>query len=292
MSDGRKYYCICESNCKFETMTKEQILAAIAQAVETGSVGDVDTGFVSKVKELNTGSAVTFWVGTRAQYNAITEKAGNCIYIMTDDTTSEDIIATINAAATAATEAAAAAATAAETIEKAHEVANAAENTAAEAMETASAARETANIAESKAVEALAAANAAKGVDFTDYVTFWASSELSDYDGYSSFGVQPLLFMYNPITGIVHFSFNLIYDGDFSVGNCLAFEVKGLPYAPKNTKEVPVLSGGLAFSGYFSRNTNQDIDGDAVCKIYTEKNFKTKDDTTFSGWYYAGIAEG
>ena len=47
MSDGRKYYCICESNCKFETMTKEQILAAIAQAVETGSVGDVDTGFAS-----------------------------------------------------------------------------------------------------------------------------------------------------------------------------------------------------------------------------------------------------
>ena len=92
MSDGRMYYCYCDSNCKFETMTKEQILAAIAQAVETGSVGDCDTGFITKVKEQNSGSCVTLWVGTRAQYNAIAEKAKNCMYIITDDTTGADIV--------------------------------------------------------------------------------------------------------------------------------------------------------------------------------------------------------
>lgn len=91
MSDGRKYYCLCESNCKFETMTKEQILAAIAQAIETGSVGDVDTGFVTKLKDMNSGSALTVWIGTRAQYNAIAEKVNNCLYIITDDTTGDDL---------------------------------------------------------------------------------------------------------------------------------------------------------------------------------------------------------
>ena len=87
----RKYFCICEANCKFETMTKEQILAAITQAVESGTVSDVDTGFVTKIKELNSGKAVTMWVGTTAQYNALTEHVENCIYIKVDDTTGEDL---------------------------------------------------------------------------------------------------------------------------------------------------------------------------------------------------------
>jgi hypothetical protein len=90
MSDGRKYYCLCDSNCKFETMTKEQILAAITQAVETGKVGDVDTGFVTKLKEKNGGNYVTVWVGTQAQYNALAAIDANCLYIITDDTTSTD----------------------------------------------------------------------------------------------------------------------------------------------------------------------------------------------------------
>lgn len=88
---GKKYYCFCSSNCKYETMTKEQILAAITQAVESGTVSDVDTGFVTKIKELNSGKAVTMWVGTTAQYNALTEHVENCIYIKVDDTTGEDV---------------------------------------------------------------------------------------------------------------------------------------------------------------------------------------------------------
>lgn len=91
MSDSKKYYCFCGSNCKYETMTKEQILAAIAQAVETGSIGDVDAGFITKVKEQNGGRAVTFWVGTQAQYNALESIAENCLYIITDDTLRADM---------------------------------------------------------------------------------------------------------------------------------------------------------------------------------------------------------
>lgn len=120
---GRKYYCYCDSNCKFETMTKEQILAAIAQAAaggeqvvlvdsETGMkyglyvsngklmmqdnasgatggglVFDKDAAFITKVKEKNAGGMVTFWVGTTQQYNALQEIDPYCVYIKTDDKT-------------------------------------------------------------------------------------------------------------------------------------------------------------------------------------------------------------
>lgn len=83
MSD-RKYYCFCDLNCKFETMTKEQILSAIAQAAENGLVFDPDAAFVTKVKESNVGGFVTFWAGTQAQYNALQTKDKNCIYVITD----------------------------------------------------------------------------------------------------------------------------------------------------------------------------------------------------------------
>lgn len=94
MSD-RKYYVICGENCFFESMTKEQILAAIEQAVSTGQIKDVDTGFVTKIKEQNKGVALTFWVGTQAEYNALTEKQNNCFYIITDDNKSESLEAAI-----------------------------------------------------------------------------------------------------------------------------------------------------------------------------------------------------
>lgn len=108
MSDGKKYYCFCSSNCKYETMTTEQIMAAITQAVQGGTIGDVDTGFVSKVKEKN-GSYVTFWVGTQAQYNAIAERETNCLYIITDETTFADVAKTVEQAAADAKAAATAA---------------------------------------------------------------------------------------------------------------------------------------------------------------------------------------
>lgn len=90
MSD-RKYYVLCADNCKFESMTKEQILSAIEQAVSTGEIKNVDTGFVTKLKEQNANKALKFWVGTTAEYNALETKIENCFYIITDDTTADDI---------------------------------------------------------------------------------------------------------------------------------------------------------------------------------------------------------
>lgn len=88
---NRKYYVLCSSNCKYESMTKEQILAAITQAVESGEIHDVDTGFVTTVREQNHGAGLSFWIGTTAEYNAIERKAENCFYICTDDTTGDDL---------------------------------------------------------------------------------------------------------------------------------------------------------------------------------------------------------
>lgn len=87
----RIYFCICDAGCKFETMTKEQILAAIAEA--TGNtVTNVDDAFITKIKEQNKGGTVTIWRGTTAEYNALEERdEENCIYIKTDDTTLADI---------------------------------------------------------------------------------------------------------------------------------------------------------------------------------------------------------
>lgn len=99
MSDEKKYFCFCGSNCKYETMTKEQILAAIEQATGVANVNP-DAGFITKIKEKNGGNYVTFWVGTQAEYNAIRIKDVNCLYIISDDTAAEELQEYIKTAAT------------------------------------------------------------------------------------------------------------------------------------------------------------------------------------------------
>lgn len=89
--ESGKYYVIGYGNNLYESLTKEEILAAITQAVETHTISDVDTGFVTTVKEQNANQALKFWVGTSAQYNAIAVKDPNCFYILTDDVELEDL---------------------------------------------------------------------------------------------------------------------------------------------------------------------------------------------------------
>lgn len=91
MADERKYFVLCGDNCKFESMTKEQIMTAIAQAVSTGVITNVDGGFITKIKEQNAAADLSFWVGTSAEYNALETKRANCFYILTDDTAGEDL---------------------------------------------------------------------------------------------------------------------------------------------------------------------------------------------------------
>lgn len=96
MPDERTYHVIADDKTKAESMTKEQILAAIVQAIGTGTISDVDTGFITRIRELNRNIGLKFWIGTTAEYNAIQVKETNCFYILTDDTELEDIETVVN----------------------------------------------------------------------------------------------------------------------------------------------------------------------------------------------------
>lgn len=85
------YYVINDDKCLFEGMTKEEILTAITQAVSTHTISDVDTGFITTIKEKNNNAPLSFWVGTTAEYNAISQKEQNTFYILTDDTDMDDL---------------------------------------------------------------------------------------------------------------------------------------------------------------------------------------------------------
>ncbi len=58
--------------------------SAVRQEIEEG-------GFIESLKELNNGDKFTFWVGTKAEYEALTETIDNCFYLITDDTTTQKI---------------------------------------------------------------------------------------------------------------------------------------------------------------------------------------------------------
>ena len=96
MAEERKYYVLCGQNCKFESMTKEQILTAITQAVNEGTISDIDTGFVSTIKTIN-GKALRFFVGMQSEYEALTDaEKADVFALITNDRTKESLLEAIN----------------------------------------------------------------------------------------------------------------------------------------------------------------------------------------------------
>jgi hypothetical protein len=88
-------FVFCENNCRYEGMTKEQILAAIAQAVETGTVGNCDTGFITTVKTIN-GRGLKFFVGTQAEYDGLSKTQKDGVFaLITNDTTKDGLLRAI-----------------------------------------------------------------------------------------------------------------------------------------------------------------------------------------------------
>lgn len=80
-------YAFCDDNCKHEVFTKEEVINLLYELINNGELPDsLDTSFVTRVKELNAGGYVTFWLGTQREYNALEEKPTNCLYIITDGT--------------------------------------------------------------------------------------------------------------------------------------------------------------------------------------------------------------
>ena len=98
MASTRTVYVICDANCKWEGMTKEQILTAIVQAVEGGAITDVDTGFVRTIRTIN-GQPLRFFVGEQSEYDALTDEEKHGLFaIITNDTTKEGILEAVEEA--------------------------------------------------------------------------------------------------------------------------------------------------------------------------------------------------
>lgn len=53
-------------------------------------------GCVTQIQEHNGRYYLSFWIGTSAEYEALEEKTTNCLYIISDDTSKEDIYSAIN----------------------------------------------------------------------------------------------------------------------------------------------------------------------------------------------------
>lgn len=77
----RPYYVVSDDDCRFEALSREQIIAAIAEATGNTPTG-VDDAFITKIKEQNKNGNLMFWVGTEAQYNALATKDTNTLYIV------------------------------------------------------------------------------------------------------------------------------------------------------------------------------------------------------------------
>lgn len=102
--DTPRVYVLCGQNCKYEGMTKEQILTAIVNAIQTREIGDINTGFVTTIKTVNN-QPMKFFLGKQAEYAQLTEDdKQNLFAIITDDTTRENLIAAIEALTTEHTE--------------------------------------------------------------------------------------------------------------------------------------------------------------------------------------------
>ena len=89
-------YVICDQNCKFEGMTKEQIYAAIVQAVNEGTISNIDTGFITTLKTIN-GVPIRFFVGERTEYDALSdEEKKNLFAIITNEDTAAQLVEFVN----------------------------------------------------------------------------------------------------------------------------------------------------------------------------------------------------
>lgn len=86
-----KVYALDDGANKHETMTKEQILAAIIQAIEDGTITNIDTGFITKLQEANKKANLKIWVGTNAEFTALETKDADTLYLFTDDPTIDDM---------------------------------------------------------------------------------------------------------------------------------------------------------------------------------------------------------
>lgn len=98
----RTFYVVSKDDCLTEGMSKEQILTAIEQSLEQGYVSNPESAVFSKIKEIRANGTAQIWIGTEAQFNAISPAPtigksvvrigeNGVMYICSDDSTLNDI---------------------------------------------------------------------------------------------------------------------------------------------------------------------------------------------------------
>lgn len=95
MADKKVYVLDAGAN-QYEAMTKEEIMTAITQAVNDGTISNIDAGFITKIQEMNKKGVLKWWVGTQAEFNAIDTKDANTLYLFTDDPLYQDLLDAID----------------------------------------------------------------------------------------------------------------------------------------------------------------------------------------------------
>ena len=84
-------YVFDDARNLFEGLDKEEIHTLITQIISGQTIPDLDTGFVTKLKEQNHNTPLKFWIGTQAEYNAIDTPEQNCFYIFSDSDELNDL---------------------------------------------------------------------------------------------------------------------------------------------------------------------------------------------------------
>ena len=76
MSEQRNVYGFCDDNCRFLVYTREEVLSLLQQAINDGSLLNIDADYaaIKKIADGNGGDNITFWTGTEAQFNALDPK--------------------------------------------------------------------------------------------------------------------------------------------------------------------------------------------------------------------------
>lgn len=91
------YYVFDDAKNKFEGMTREQIINAIASATGLTPAQVDDDIITTAIKEQNAQRSVNLWVGTQAEYNAIQQPAESTLYVVTDPDETEQLQSQIDA---------------------------------------------------------------------------------------------------------------------------------------------------------------------------------------------------
>lgn len=90
------YFVLDDNNNKVEAYDKEEVLALLEKAIADGSLAGIteNSGFIKKIKCCVTGGTSRVAFVSQAKYNELqanNELIANCLYIITDDTTAEDM---------------------------------------------------------------------------------------------------------------------------------------------------------------------------------------------------------